>query len=96
MTRDVFIYIAIKEIARFLGGEFGLFSEKRSNSSELWFLSSELSFHSSELLFRPSVGNLRLLPGACRFPQKRYKSAGTTTPEALFLVDQCGGSVSSR
>ena len=54
----------IEEIDQFLGGDLGLSSEERRNSSEV-------SFHSSELLYPGSVGNVRLLRGAFRFPRDK-------------------------
>ena len=74
MIQDEFIY-TIKEIEGFLGGDLGLSSEERKNSSELRFLSSEVPFHSSELLFPGSVGSIRLLPGDSRFPRERLELA---------------------
>lgn len=68
MIQDEFIY-TMKEIEGFLGGDLGLSSEERKNSSELRFLSSEVPFHSSELLFPGSVENLRFLAGDPRFPR---------------------------
>ena len=61
----------IEEIDQFLGGDLGLSSEERRNSSEVSFHSSEVSFHSSELLYPGSVGNVRLLRGAFRFPRDK-------------------------
>ena len=73
--QNEFVDASIKEIGQFLGGDYGLSSEKKKNSSELRNLSSEVSFRSSELLFRLSVENFRLLRGAFRFPRERLESA---------------------
>ena len=63
------IYVTIKEINGFLGGDSRIFSEERKKTSEVCFLSSEVSFRSSELLFRSSVGNFCLLCGDHQFPR---------------------------
>ncbi len=68
--QDEFLYGTVKEIARRLGGDFGLSSEKQTNSSEFRNLSFEVSFHSSEVSFPASVGDFRLLAGYFRFPRE--------------------------
>ncbi len=55
-----FIYASIKEIERCLGGDLGLSSEKRTNSSEV--------------LFRPSVGIISSLRGDHFVPPEGFEN----------------------
>ena len=85
MIYDELLYVSVEEIEGFLGGKRKSFSEERTNSSELRNHSSEVSFASSELLFRPSVGKIRFLPDASRFPREdiRINATGGVTRVGL-------------